>query len=174
MDFFELAEKRYSVRKYTAEKLSQQQIDKLLHAANIAPTGCNNQPQRILVLNKEESCHKLKNCTRCHFDAPCAFIVCYNKNECWTRKYDGATSGIVDATIVATHVMLAAEQMGLGSCMVMHFDPAMLKQEFAIPENIEPVLILTLGYPAPDSRPLQLHYESKSIDQTVLYDSFEF
>ena len=64
MDFFTLSKKRYSVRKFTPVSLRQDEIDKLLEVANLAPTGCNNQPQRILVLNSEEAIEKLKNCTK--------------------------------------------------------------------------------------------------------------
>ena len=172
MDFFTLSKKRYSVRKFISVSLKQEEIDKLLEVANLAPTGCNNQPQRILVLNSADAVERLKKCTKCHFDAPSAMLFCYNRNECWQRKYDGAVSGEIDTTIVATHVMLAACEMGLGSCMVMHFDPQKMRDEFCIPEHIKPVLLLVLGHPAPDSEPLPLHEQTKDISQTVLYDRF--
>lgn len=70
MTFTELAESRYSVRSFTTEHLPDEIIKKILGAGHIAPTGCNNQPQRILVLNSDESIEKLKKCTKCHFDAP--------------------------------------------------------------------------------------------------------
>ncbi|MBR6729531.1 MAG: nitroreductase family protein, partial [Clostridia bacterium] len=81
MEFLKLAEERYSVRKFTAEPVAQDVIDKILKAGHVAPTACNYQPQRIFVINSPEGLEKLKNCTRCHFDAPCAMLVCYNKDE---------------------------------------------------------------------------------------------
>ncbi|MBR3943159.1 MAG: nitroreductase family protein, partial [Clostridia bacterium] len=96
MDFLEFAADRFSVRQFKPEPLPQDIVDKILKAGHIAPTGCNNQPQRILVLQSESALQKLKECTKCHFDAPCAFLVCYNKNESWVRKYDGALSAPVD------------------------------------------------------------------------------
>ncbi len=172
MDFFELAAERYSVRKFKNEHLEQRVIDKILQAGHIAPTGCNNQPQRILVLNNDSSVEKLKKCTKCHFDAPAAMLVCYNKDECWTRKYDGKTCGVSDACIVTTHMMLAAFEMGVGSTWVMHFDPNAMRETFSIPQNIEPVALLVMGYPAEDAKPADFHSQFRTMDEVVVYDEF--
>ena len=76
MDFLTLAEKRYSVRNFKDMHLPQDVIKEILKAGHLAPTGCNYQPQRILVINSDEACKKLKECTKCHFDAPTAMLVC--------------------------------------------------------------------------------------------------
>ncbi|MBE6691933.1 MAG: nitroreductase [Ruminococcaceae bacterium] len=172
MDFITLASERYSVRKFKDKRLEKEVIEKILKAGHIAPTGCNYQPQRILVLESDEALEKLKVCTKCHFDAPNAMLVCYNRDECWTRKYDGAQSGSIDASIVATHMMLAAFELGVGSCWVMHFDPAAMKREFSIPDNIEPVALLVMGYPADDAKPLNLHSQYRDINEVVKYNRF--
>ena len=70
-------------------------------------------------MNTDDAMEALKPCTKCHFNAPTAMLICYNREECWTRKYDGAQSGIVDASIVATHVMLEAAELGVGVTWVM-------------------------------------------------------
>ena len=172
MDFEKLISERYSVRKFEPDHLSQDEIDKILSASHKAPTGCNYQSQRILVLNTDESIEKLKACTKCHFNAPTAMLVCHNKEESWKRVYDGATSSPVDAVIVSTYMVLAAQDIGIGSCIVMHFDPAMMRKEFSIPENIEPSLLLVMGYPAKDSEPLDMHYKNRPLSEVVFYDSF--
>ena len=172
MDFEKLITERYSVRNFKAQHLPQSVIDKILEAGHKAPTGCNFQPQRILVLNTDESMEKLKNCTKCHFNAPTAMLVCHNKEESWKRKYDGALSLPVDAAIVATHLMLAAQNVGVGSCWVMHFDPAAMRNTFSIPEAVEPIALLVMGYPADDAKPLDLHFQSRPIEETVVYESF--
>ena len=172
MEYSKLITERYSVRKFENKHLSQDDIDTILSAGHIAPTGCNYQPQRILVINTDESAQKLKGCTKCHFDAPTALLVCYNRDETWTRPYDGAISAPVDASIVATHMMLAAHDIGVGVCWVMHFDPVAMKTEFNIPDNIEPVALLVMGYPASDAKPLKLHSQYRDIGETVVYDSF--
>ena len=172
MNFTELAKERYSVRKFKQEHLPEAVISQLLEVAHLAPTGCNNQPQRILILNNEEGINKLKNCTKCHFDAPTAMLICYNKDEVWTRKYDGKTTGESDACIVTTHIMLKATELGVGTTWVMHFDPFAMRENFNIPENVEPVALLVMGYPAEDSEPLHLHNQYRPIEEVVLYDSF--
>lgn len=172
MDFLTLAEKRYSVRKFKNIHLPQNVIDEILRAGHLAPTGCNYQPQRILVLNTDESAEKLKLCTKCHFDAPTAMLVCYNKNECWTRKYDGAVSGPIDASIVTTHLMLKSAEMGVGTTWVMHFDPFKMREEFNIPDEIEPVALLVMGYPADDAEPMHLHGEYRDASEIVVFESF--
>lgn len=169
MDFLQLAAERYSVRKFIQQHLEQETIDKILKAGQLAPTGCNYQPQRIYVMNNDESIEKLKKCTKCHFDAPTAMLVCYNKDECWERKYDGHTSGIIDASIVTTHMMLEAASIGVGSTWVMHFNPFAIAEEFEIPEKIEPVALLVMGYPTPDAKPLNLHSEYRPMDEIVFY-----
>lgn len=172
MDFLEFARDRYSVRKFESRHLEKEIIDKILECGHIAPTGCNYQPQRILVLNSDEAIEKLKKCTKCHFDAPTAMLICYNKDESWVRKYDGALSAPVDAGIVTTHLMLMAHSLGVGSCWVMHFDPFAVRLEFNIPENIEPLALLVMGYPHKESRPLELHSKVRPIDEVVFYDTF--
>ena len=172
MEFEKLITERYSVRKFTAEHLPQSVVDKILQAGHKAPTGCNYQPQRILVLNTDESIEKLAKCTKCHFNAPCAMLVCYNEDESWKRVYDGALSAPVDAAIVATHMMLAAHEQNVGCCWVMHFNPEMMKETFHIPNNIKPVALLVMGYPAPDAKPLDLHEKFRPINEVVKYDSF--
>ena len=172
MDFEKIINERYSVRNFKPEHLPKNVVDKILEAGHKAPTGCNFQPQRILVLNTDESISKLKECTKCHFGAPSAMLVCHNKDESWKRVYDGALSSPVDAAIVATHMMLAAHNEGVGVCWVMHFNPEKMKEAYNIPENYEPVALLVMGYPSEDAKPIEMHYKFRPMDETVYYDSF--
>lgn len=173
MDFEQLITDRYSVRSFKAEHLPQEVISKILEAGRKAPTGCNYQPQRILVLNTDASIAKLKNCTKCHFNAPTAILVCHNRDESWVRKYDGALSSPVDAVIVATHMMLAAQNEGVGTCWVMHFDPAAMRDSFNIPNHIEPIALLIMGYPSKDAKPLNMHFATRPMEEIVFYDEFK-
>ena len=172
MDFLTLAADRYSVRKFANKHLEKEIIDKILSAGHVAPTGCNYQPQRILVINTDESIEKLKKCTKCHFNAPLAMLICYDKNECWERKYDGALSGQTDASIVTTHMMLQAHELGVGSCWIMHFNPFAMRETFNIPENYEMAALLVMGYPSEDSEPIQMHSTFRPEDEIVFYESF--
>lgn len=172
MEFQKLITERFSVRQFTPGHLDTGVIDKILEASHKAPTGCNYQPQRILVLNSDESIEKLSKCTKCHFNAPTAMLVCYNEDESWKRPYDGALSAEVDASIVATHIMLAAHDIGVGCCWVMHFDPFKIKEAFNIPQNVKPISLLVMGYPAPEAKPLDMHYKFRPMEDVVFYDTF--
>lgn len=87
MEFEKLISDRYSVRKFVPKHLDKEVIDRILEAGHKAPTGCNYQPQRILVLNTDEAIEKLRKCTKCHFNAPTAMLVCHNPGESWKRPY---------------------------------------------------------------------------------------
>ena len=79
----------------------------------------------------------------------------------------------MDAVIVATHMMLAAHNTGIGCCWVMHFDPFAMRESFNIPNHIEPIALLTMGYPSEDAKPLDLHYQTRSMEEVVVYNRFE-
>ena len=172
MEFEKLITERYSVRNFKPEHLPEDCISKILDAAHKAPTGCNFQPQRVLILNTDESIEKLKKCTKCHFNAPTAMLVCYNEEESWKRPYDGALSAPVDASIVATHIMLQAHNIGVGSCWVMHFNPMLMKETFSIPENIKPLALLVMGYPDENATPHEFHNAYRPMEEIVVYDKF--
>ena len=169
MDFMNLAAERYSVRKFRNDPVSQDAIDKILRAGHLAPTGCNFQPQRIYVIRSAEGMEKLRACTKCHFDAPMAMLVCYDKTECWTRRYDGEQAGWTDASIVTTHMMLQAHDIGVGTTWVMHFDPFAVREAFSLEEKIVPVALLPMGYPAEDAQPHPLHSQTRPMEEVVSY-----
>ncbi len=166
-DFTRLIESRYSVRKFKSEPVSDKDLEIILHAGHVAPTGCNNQPHRIYVIKSDEALAKLKECTRCHFDSKTVLLVTYKKDECWYRPYDKEPSGMVDASIVTTHMMLAAWNIGVGSCWVMHFNPAKIHEFLNIPEDEVPVALLPMGYPAENSVPLDLHGKFRDMNELV-------
>lgn len=114
-DFKALASERYSVRKFDTKPVEQEKLDILLEAARLAPTAHNYQPQRLLVLNTADSLNKLKDCTNGHFNAPLAIIVCYDNTVSWKREYDDADMGVVDASIVGSHLMFTVADIGLGT-----------------------------------------------------------
>lgn len=167
MDFLQLARDRYSVRKFNGKPLAQSDIDKILQVGLLAPTACNFQPQRVLVINSEDGLGKLKKCTPCHFDAPCVMLVCHNTDECWTREYDGKKSGDIDAAIVTTHMMLEAASIGVGSTWVMVFDPKAIAEEFALPANCVPTALLVMGYPHKDAAPSPRHAFCRPKDELI-------
>lgn len=173
MDFLKLAQDRYSVRKFSDQPVTQEELDQVVKAGMLAPTGMNLQPQRILVIQKEETMSKLRECTKCHFGAPVAMIVCYDKNDCWVRQhYDQKTTGEMDISIVVTHMQLQLASMGMGSTFIMHFNPEKVKDLFQIPENYQLCSLLVLGHPAEDATPINLHSECDDVKNLYFYEKF--
>jgi len=168
MDFLELATSRYSVRSYRDTPIEPELLEQVLEAGRAAPTACNLQPQRIKVIAGADGLAKIDACTTCRFGAPAVLLVCYDKTVCWHRKFDDAPSGEVDASIVTTHLMLAAHALGLGTCWVMFFDPAKTVALFSLPEHIVPVAMLPIGYPAADAVPSQGHGQRFEVGKTLL------
>ena len=169
MKFLELAESRFSVRKFSDNKIEKEKIDRILRAGQVAPTACNSQPQKVLVLQSDEALEKWTKCTPCHFNEQLVMIVCFDTSVTWKRQYDGQDSGYMDASIVNTHLMLAAADDGIGSCWVMMFDPEKVREEFNLPENLVPVSALPMGYAAADAKPAKLHTDKKPLEETTIY-----
>lgn len=169
MNFSDLAKERYSVRKFAPLAVEKEKIVKILEAGRIAPTACNNQPQKIYVMQSKESLEKLQNCKFSHFGETLAFLICYDRNICWNRKCDGKASGDIDAAIVSTHMMLQACELGIGSTWVMNFLPDVVREEFSLPESEEPVSLLVMGYAAEDAKPYENHEKKKLIEDIAQY-----
>ena len=172
MNFNDLAARRYSVRKFSAQEVEQEKLEYVLRAGQLSPTAVNFQPQRILVINDREGRARLRECTDYHFNAPVSLLVCSKNGEAWTRPFDGKNSGEIDCSIVTTQMMLAAADIGLGTTWIMYYDPVKLRDAFKIPASLEPVALLVMGYPAEDAAPSPKHALRKPLEETVFYNAF--
>lgn len=168
MDFLKLAEKRYSVRKFSDKPIEQEKLELILNAGRVAPTAKNNQPQQIYILQSAEALEKLGRCSPCLYGAPAAILICYDKDVSWKRN-DGKEHGDIDASIVLTHMMLQAEELGLGTCWVCVFDPVAVAAEFGLPGNLVPSSLMPIGYAAGDAEPAPRHFERKPLADTVRF-----
>lgn len=168
MDFMELAAGRYSVRHFSEQPVGQEKIEKILEAGKLAPTAVNSQPQMIYVLQSAEAIEKANSLSRCIYGAPQVFLICYDDSRVCQRGANG-NYGDIDCTIVLTHMMLEAYNLGIGTCMVGMFSPEEAKQVLGLPENIHPVLLMPFGYPAEDAAPSPRHTEYRSMDETVQF-----
>lgn len=173
MDFLTLAKNRYSLRQFDERPVEPETLNQILESARIAPTAVNAQPVRILVLESPEDRALMPECTRYHFNAPLFLMVCYDKEISWKRrKIDGKEMGEVDAAIAATHMMMTAADLGLGTTWVAYFDPAAARRLYEVPENLDIVCILPLGYPAKDAAPSPKHEERENMEHMVSYHRF--
>ena len=170
MDFNDVVKSRYSCRGYEKRQLSKQDLDAILEAGRLAPTAKNLQEQHIYVLQSEEQLAKVDQWSKCRFGAPTVLVVAYDKDNVYTYPGSNRQSGIEDASIVATHMMLAATNVGVGSCWVncVHIDE--LHAALGLPENEEILMLLDLGYSSEEGKtPLPMHFKRKPIEETVTY-----
>ncbi len=168
MDFTELIKKRYSVRKFDPRKIEDEKLTAILEAGNAAPTAKNQQPQRIYVIRSAEGLEKIRGLTGCHYGAPIVLLFAYDKNEEWKNPLeDGITSGVEDVSIAATHIMLRAADLGVGSVWVNMFSPTETKKAMGLPENEIPVLLMPIGYASSDASPSPMHASCKPLSETV-------
>ena len=172
MAILELMKQRYSARRYQDKPVEEEKLAQILEAGRVAPTACNYQPQKILVVQSKEGMEKLSRAYK-SFGAPLALIVCADHDASWHRSYDGKDSADIDASIVTDHMMLCAAELGLNSVWVCAFQPEVLRQEFHIPPHIEPINILMIGYADGQPRSPERHAEwRKPLSDTVVRESF--
>jgi len=149
VDFQQLIEARYSVRAYTSQPVEQKKLERVLIAAQLAPTAANYQPFRLFVLptaGREAELRRVYD-REWFVQAPLVIAICTVTAEAWVRR-DGKNYGDVDATIAMDHLILAAADLGLGTCWVAAFDPDAARAVLGVPEGTEPLAFTPLGYPA--------------------------
>lgn len=168
--FLKFAEERYSVRKYKPDAVEQEKVDSILAAANLAPTACNYQPQKIYVVRSPEALAALSSVTPCTFKAPLVFVVGYDSTRSAKGMIcEGHDFGDTDAAIVVTHMMLQAHELGLGSCWVGYFNEDKVRAALGIPETVRIRDLMPMGYPAEDSVPGPMHTKYRAVDEMVSY-----
>jgi nitroreductase len=194
MDFTDISKKRHTVRKFSQIPVSREKLDKILEAGRWAPTAVNAQPQRIIVLDTPETLSKVqefcsfgydkkyvdlaKECDdsehgkiNLYYGAPLVLMICYDTEACWTHPQSGKSSGATDATIVATHMMMEATSLGVGSAWISYFDEEKARELLNIPNSWQPQSMLYLGYPADDFTPnTHLGGSRKPLSETCFYN----
>lgn len=168
MDFLDLCRSRFSVLEYEQRPVEPELIDRILDAALAAPSACNLQPVIVLLIDSDERRSLLGRVVPSKYYAPVGFLVCYDREACWTRPMDGKSSGEIDAAIAATHMMLEAASLGLGSIWVMYWDAQKMRSAFSLDEKLEPVALLIAGYRQKDAGPRPGHLARKSREELLL------
>lgn len=147
MNFKEIFSKRHAVRNYSSQPVEQAKLADILTAARLAPTAHNLQPQRLIIVQTGAGMTKLNKAANT-YNAPLAIIIGVDTEQAWRRPNDGKSVADIDASIVTTYMMLQATELGLGSVWVGNFKVQILRQEFALAAQIEPMSILLIGYKA--------------------------
>lgn len=150
MTFLELTRQRASVRQFTDEMVSEEQLNYILECARMAPSAVNFQPWRFVVVESKEKQSLLHKCySREWFNSAPLYIICVaRRDQAWVRQCDGKSHSDIDIAIATEHICLAAAEVGLGSCWVCNFDAPQLSEALDMPDNEYPAVIVALGHPA--------------------------
>ncbi len=167
MDFHRLSQQRYSVRAYRSDMVEDEKLHQVLEAARLAPTAANRQPFQLIVIHTAGRQAELKRLYPREWfsQAPLVIGICALPSAAWVRR-DGKNYADVDAAIAMDHLVLAAADLGLGTCWVAAFDPAAAREILRLPEGVEPVAFTPLGYP--DDKPKLK--ERKPLAELVRYE----
>lgn len=158
MDFLETVKQRRSVRRYTSQVPDETLVNTILECARLAPSAVNLQPCHYHVVRSEDMRRKVQQSYDREWfaTAPLYIVVCVDSDVAWTRREDGRSHAAVDAAIAAEHICLAATALGLGTCWVCNFKPAVLSDALHLPPHVEPIAIIPVGYADADAtRPQQ-------------------
>jgi nitroreductase len=171
MNLKDIINNRYSVRSYEEKKVEKEKLLSILEAGQLAPSAVNFQPWHFIVVQEEEN-HK--NFSEIYHrdwfkQAPVYIVICGDHNESWKRKEDGKDHCDIDAAIAIDHMTLQATELGLGTCWICNFYVEKCKKFFNLPEHIEPIAILSLGYPKGDHIPEK---KRKELDTIVHWEKF--
>ena len=166
MEFTEVIKERYSCKKFDGRAVEKEQLEAILQAGRLAPTAKNLQEQRVYVVQSEEGLAKIDKITPCRYNAGTVLLVAFDRENVFVYPGGKRDSGIEDAAIVATHMLLAAKNAGVESCWLNKFDPEEAAREFGLPENEEVLMFLDLGYAAGDKDAAK---KRKALEETVSY-----
>ena len=169
MEFKEVIKNRYSCKKYGTKQVENEKLEAILNAGRLAPTAKNLQEQHVYVVQSKGALAKVDSITPCRYGAPTVLVVAFDKNNVFTYPGGKRDSGVEDATIVATHMILAAADEGVDSCWINFFDPDKMAEALGLPENEEILMVIDLGYAAEGAGPLPNHGSRKELSETVSY-----
>ena len=161
--FLDMAKERWSVRRFAPEQISAEHLKRIMEAGRHAPSACNYQPWRVLVLQSDEAIARVRRLTHWAFNAPTVLLMCVDLAESW-KGVDGSDSGEVDAAIALDHMMMEAWECGVGSTWVRGFDECIMRAAFNLPASWRVVAMMPMGYPAANARPSSWHYPRKAAE----------
>jgi len=168
MNMLELSKKRFSVRRYTADPVSGTDLDYIMECVRMAPSACNRQPWKFLLVTSDEAKMKLHQCyDRDWFrTAPMYIVGMKNRDEGWVRKDDDKSHADIDVAIATEHLCLAAAERGYGTCWVCNYDTEKMKEFFPV-TGFEAVVIVPLGHPDDCLRPEKVRKPMTEIVERV-------
>jgi nitroreductase len=149
--YYELVCKRYSCRAYDpTREVSDELVRAVVETAQLAPSACNRQPWRFVAVRDAVRRGRMLAKSRPAFiDAPVLLVACGLRSQAWVRPADGKNHTDVDLAIAIEHMCLAATSLDLATCWVCSFDVDAVRKELSLPDDVEPVALIPLGFAAP-------------------------
>jgi nitroreductase len=174
MTFTELVQKRVSVRDYTTQPIEEEKVNQLLEMGRLAPSAHNYQPWRFVVITSEKGRQSIYHCYPREWikPVPLFILVCGNHEESWKRKSDDKDHLDIDMGIVIEQMCLAATEQELGSCIICNFDTSLCSTSFNLPENMDPIAILSIGYPTDPAIFTKAQKKRKGFSEIVFRETF--
>ncbi len=173
MGFIEIAKKRYSTRQFLDQPVEKEKILSVLEAGRIAPSAANRQPWIFIVIQDKEKLNGINKTYQKDWlkKAPVVIVICGDHHQSWIRS-DGKDHCDIDIAISVDHMTLAAADIGLGTCWICAFDKKKCAEILNLPDHIEPIVLLPLGYPA-DKPDLERHgSKRKSLSKITKWESY--
>lgn len=169
-EFIKLAHERYSCRALTDWPVEKEKIDLIIEAGLCAPTAANRQPFKIFVMESEEALKKVKSyCTQAFIQpAPVVFIIGADPDTAWVRGMDEKNFADVDASIIATQMMLEIQDLGLGTTWIGHFECEKIREAFPEMKGYSLIAMFAVGYPEENAKPSPMHEKSKPEEELVI------
>ena len=166
MEFLDLVKRRYSVRAYKPDPVEDAKLIEVLEAARLAPTASNRQPFQLIVIptkGREEELSRIYH-REWFVQAPLIICACGLPGETRIGEHGRDYLGI-DVAIAMDHLILAATNLGLGTCWIGAFDADAAREILDLPDDFKPLIFTPLGYPADSPK----HKERKALDELVRY-----
>lgn len=169
--FIELAKNRYSCRAYLNKPVEEEKLNLILEAGRIAPSAVNYQPWQFIIIRSEKYLEGIRQCYHREWfkTAPVAIVICGNHDLSWKRKSDNKDHTDVDTAIAIDHMTLMASDLDLATCWICNFDVEKTRQLLELPDNLEPIAILPIGYPADKCNPDRHQEKRKSLDEVIRF-----
>ena len=170
--FLDIAKKRFSCRSYKNKVVEKEKILQIMEVARIAPSANNFQPwQFFVVQNDKELLKKVHNTYHRQWfnEASVVIVACADYNKGWIRKEDGKNHAEIDVSIAIDHITLQAADLGLATCWVCHFDVPKIKELFNLPENIEPIALIPIGYCNTEADTTRFDIKRKKLEEITKF-----
>jgi nitroreductase len=172
MDLMEAIKTRKSVRRYKSVPVPESLLRDILNAARLAPSACNAQPWKFVIVRDEETKLKLavaSNGQKFIAQAPIVLVACGIPDDAFPTVGGYMSSHVIDVAIAVDHFTLAAQAAGLGTCWIASFKEDKVREILGIPEDVRVVALTPLGYPdeTPERTP------RKRIEELVVYDRYQ-